>query len=86
MELQLVFKDGILSGDGTDDIGPFSIQGTYNAATGSARWIKSYTGSHEVHYQGILGGTGLQGIWKTLPAGQGTFRLWPRQLGNGEHS
>ena len=42
-------NNGTVSGDGADSVGPFVIHGTYNSATGSARWIKTYTGSHDVH-------------------------------------
>ncbi|HXJ56640.1 MAG TPA: hypothetical protein VNU68_08255 [Verrucomicrobiae bacterium] len=85
MELRLQFNNGTVSGDGTDGVGPFVIHGTYNSATGSARWIKTYTGSHDVHYEGTLDGTGLNGTWNIASLSQGTFRIWPRHLGNGEH-
>jgi len=85
MEFHLIFKNGAVNGDGTDNVGPFVIQGSYEEAGGSVRWTKIYTGSHEVIYDGKLDGIGLYGIWKIPPQGQGTFRLWPRQVGNGEH-
>ena len=32
MELQLTFSDGVLSGDGRDDVGPFLVKGRYDPA------------------------------------------------------
>src|ERR1700722_774876 len=73
MQLQLTFTtDGTLSGDGTDDVGPFVIDGTFNIATREYGWTKSYVGRHRVEYRGLYDGRSICGDW-SLPMMTGGF-------------
>ncbi len=53
MDLHLTFADGLLTGDGTDDLGRFLIQGRYDITNRECWWTKTYPGSHDVIYRGF---------------------------------
>ena len=78
MQLDLLFSQGILAGDGLDDVGSFLINGSYDRESGACRWIKTYIGAHDVTYSGARDGNGIAGTWQ-LGRGRGTFRIWPGQ-------
>ena len=82
MQLDLLFAHGILAGDGIDDIGSFLMNGSYDQETGACRWIKTYTGAHDVTYSGGRDGDGIAGNWQ-LKFGRGTFRIWPGKGSDG---
>ena len=84
MDLQLTFASGVLSGDGTDDIGKFLIKGRYDAGNGECHWTKSYPGSHDVYYRGFREGKGIWGTWEITIHDHGGFHIWPRGAGQGE--
>jgi len=84
MELQLTFANGVVTGDGTDDIGPFRIKGHYDAATAECYWTKSYLGAHDVFYRGFREGKGIWGTWEIAIRFHGGFHIWPRQAGEAE--
>ena len=84
MDLRLRFASGRLSGDGTDDIGPFLVQGGYDTAKREAWWTKTYLGAHSVSYHGFRDGVGIWGTWEIPPLARGGFHIWPRAHGNGE--
>jgi hypothetical protein len=86
MDLHLNFAHGQMSGEGTDDIGPFLIQGQYDPASGECSWTKKYPGSHEVTYSGFAENKGIWGTWEIRPLTKGGFHIWPRHAGNGEHA
>ena len=47
MTLTLRFTpDGVIEGDGLDDISPFAIHGSFDPATSAANWTKAYLGLH----------------------------------------
>jgi hypothetical protein len=85
MDLHLTFDHGRMTGDGADDIGPFVIAGSYNVSTRDCDWVKTYPGSHSVHYQGCRDGAGIWGTWEIPPFSKGGFHIWPRKSGNGEN-
>ena len=46
-------SEGRVLGQGNDDIGPFTMAGTYDNG-GSIRFVKQYVGKHAVEYEGHL--------------------------------
>jgi hypothetical protein len=84
MMLHLEFSEGGMSGEGTDDIGSFSISGRYNADSRECDWIKTYPGSHKVAYHGFREGKGIWGRWEIGLLAHGGFFIWPRGAGEGE--
>jgi hypothetical protein len=80
MRLGLTFSlNGSISGDGIDDIAPFTIDGFFDFSNNQARWTKSYIGRHSVEYDGLYDGRTICGNW-TLWAGSGGFWIWPNAL------
>ncbi|HWX23008.1 MAG TPA: hypothetical protein VN578_24160 [Candidatus Binatia bacterium] len=84
MELHLTFAAGRLSGDGTDDVGPFLIKGRYNGVTRECHWTKSYLGAHDVFYRGFREAKGIWGTWEITILEHGGFHIWPRQAAEDE--
>lgn len=82
MRLSLTFGGGSMSGDGTDDIGPFLIRGVFDPSSQEARWTKSYVARHSVEYRGLYDGRSICGDW-TLILGSGAFWIWPSTLSEG---
>jgi hypothetical protein len=75
--LTLCFADGVITGHGSDVIGPFVFRGNYEA-DGSVALTKQYLGRHRVHYQGVWDGEGtIHGIWSIPPFHHGKFALMP---------
>ncbi len=81
MELGLQFQEGRMSGTGSDGIGPFVIDGTYDAKELEASWWKTYPGSHRVWYRGFREGKGIWGTWEIPSDRSGGFQIWPKALG-----
>ena len=84
MDLRLTFANGLLSGDGSDDVGRFLIKGRYDASTRECYWTKSYLGAHDVYYRGFREGKGIWGTWEITIRTHGGFHIWPRRAGEGE--
>ena len=86
MDLHLTFAEGRMSGDGNDDVGRFVIKGGYDGTTRECEWVKTYPGSHDVHYRGFREGKGIWGAWEIGAGlwGHGGFHIWPKGLGEGE--
>lgn len=84
MELGLTFSQGKVTGRGTDDIGLFTITGSYDVKELEATWWKGYPGSHRVWYRGFREGKGIWGTWEIPPDGRGGFHIWPKGLGEAE--
>lgn len=76
MDLVLSFANGLISGDGTDDVGPFLISGHYDGQGGECHWTKTYVGGHDVFYRGFHEGNGIWGLWE-LAWLSGGFHIWP---------
>jgi hypothetical protein len=85
MDLHLTFADGRVTGEGNDDIGPFLIDGRFDAGSRECSWTKTYLGAHDVFYRGFGEGNGIWGTWEIPAWNKGGFHIWPRQSGNGEH-
>jgi len=77
MSLTLEFAGGIVTGSGNDDIGFFTIVGTYDIQELECNFIKTYPGSHEVSYRGFREGRGIWGVWEIPPGARGGFYIWP---------
>lgn len=84
MDLSLTFANGIMSGEGTDDIGPFVIRGRYDAASKECHWTKTYVGAHDVFYEGVREGRGIWGTWQIGEHDRGGFCIWPLGSGTGD--
>lgn len=84
MELDLTFANGLMSGDGADDVGRFLIKGRYDATSRECHWTKSYVGAHDVFYRGFREGKGIWGTWEITIMDHGGFHIWPRAAGQAE--
>jgi hypothetical protein len=82
MELHLNFRQGTMTGEGRDRIGPFLIRGKYNVDDGKCHWTKRYIGKHDVAYQGYNEGKGIWGLWEIPPSWRGGFHIWPTGMGD----
>jgi hypothetical protein len=84
MRLGLTFTlDGKIRGEGIDDVAPFTIHGSFDAAVNEANWTKSYIGMHSVEYRGLYDQRTICGNW-TLRHLSGGFWIWPDTLGEHE--
>jgi hypothetical protein len=80
MNLSLIFHpDGRISGEGSDDIAPFAIDGFFEVSRNEANWTKSYIGMHSVEYCGLYDQRTICGNW-TLAIDSGGFWIWPGSL------
>lgn len=81
MTCHLTFSDGRVAGAGSDMIGRFVMEGTYDLKTGRCLLTKTYEGAHRLHYRGVSEGDELWlwGIWQ-LPGDRGGFHLWPEGM------
>ena len=82
MELKLTFRQGSLTGEGRDMIGPFMIRGRYQVEDGQCWWTKRYVGKHDVFYHGYNEGKGIWGLWEIPPSWKGGFHIWPEAMGD----
>lgn len=81
-DVAMSFEAGTLDGAGTDRVGPYTVNGTFDSATGKCAWIKQYLGKHKVAYRGVNDGRGIWGVWEIRILGglyqdRGGFHLWP---------
>jgi hypothetical protein len=86
MDLHLEFANGVLSGDGVDDVGHFIIHGVYSNQSLEASWTKTYPASHTVGYRGFREGKGIWGTWEIKAATHGGFIIWPLGAGEGDEA
>jgi hypothetical protein len=86
MELDLTFASGVMSGDGSDDVGRFLVKGKYDTQSCECYWTKSYIGAHDVFYRGFREGKGIWGTWEINIFGHGGFHIWPIGAGEGEEN
>ena len=82
MELKLSFRQGVMTGEGRDLIGPFLIRGRYQVDDGQCWWTKRYIGKHDVSYRGYNEGKGIWGLWEIPPTWKGGFHIWPEAMGD----
>lgn len=87
MDLALTFKQGVVSGSGSDPVGFFTIRGRYDAETNEVRWTKTYPGRHDVAYKGYRDARGIWGTWEirmlVVFTARGGFHIWPEGQGGG---
>ena len=79
MELHLTFRQGVMTGEGRDLIGPFLIRGRYQVDDGQCWWTKRYIGKHDVSYQGYNEGKGIWGSGRSPRAGGVDSTSGPRR-------
>ena len=89
--LNLSWQNGIVTGDGRDRVGAFTIDGTYDTLTGRCEWTKQYVGKHAVAYRGVNDGRGIWGVWEIRQLGgvyvdRGGFHIWPEGTDVSEES
>jgi|SRR6185295_10996499 hypothetical protein len=84
MNLSLRFANGVVNGDGDDDVGPFLLRGRYDVQSHECYWTKTYLGSHDVFYRGFREGKGIWGTWEIHSDCHGGFHIWPRSAAEGE--
>ena len=78
MVFSLDFKDGTVSGRGSDNIGGFKWLGEYNTGQLWCRMIKQYA-RHIVYYDGHVDENGIWGTWTIPPLSKGGFHIWPKE-------
>jgi hypothetical protein len=84
MELHLTFRNGVMTGEGRDWVGDFTLTGRYSVDDGRCHWSKRYVGKHDVFYKGFNEGKGIWGTWE-IPQGMaerwtGGFYIWPEGM------
>jgi len=67
-------NDGTIFGDGSDDIGEFTVTGTISDSN-DVEFVKQYTGQHAVNYSGKLEGPKIAGNWEIPDNCAGTFEI-----------
>jgi hypothetical protein len=80
--VDLTCSEGELTGTGRDWVGPYTIDGHYDLATGHCEWTKRYIRKHSVAYRGVNSGRGIWGVWEIrqlagLYVDRGGFHIWP---------
>ena len=78
MHLYINFENGVISGEGTDYVGPWVIKGTYDLSHAVCEWTKHYQGKHNVAYRGKITDDGIRGVWNIRRWLNGPFHIWPR--------
>lgn len=88
MDLALSFRQGVVTGSGTDPVGVFTIRGRYDPESNEIHWTKTYPGRHDVFYKGYRDNRGIWGTWQFQFGGSGGFHIWPEGRGEGvaEHA
>jgi hypothetical protein len=82
MELRLIFRNGIMEGEGRDRVGEFRFKGRYQVSDGKCWWTKTYIKQHSIAYQGYNEGKGIWGTWEYSPTHKGGFYIWPEAMGD----
>lgn len=76
MDLILEFKNGHMTGEGSDGVGAFNIGGRYYPEELECFWTKTSLRSHSVEYTGYREAKGIWGTWEHGPH-KGGFHIWP---------
>lgn len=79
MSFSLDFKDGKVSGSGSDDVGALTWNGSYDVQSMAVSMVKQYH-SHTVGYRGMADTSGIYGSWEMF-SGRGGFHIWPKKTG-----
>ena len=77
MHLYINFQEQKIHGEGTDYVGPWVIQGSYDVENSVCQWTKQYQGKHRVLYEGKITANGIQGVWNIRGWNRGPFHIWP---------
>jgi hypothetical protein len=80
--VHLAWQKGRLEGRGRDEVGTYTVEGSYDLGTGRCEWTKQYLGRHAVIYRGVAAGAGVWGVWELRQLGglftdRGGFHIWP---------
>lgn len=78
MYFYLDFKDGVVTGSGSDDVGVFVWNGSYDTQSFVVRMTKHYR-THVVNYDGRADESGIYGRWDIRGDLSGGFHIWPRK-------
>lgn len=62
MTCEIFFKDGIIGGHGSDEVGTFQLEGHFEDTTQKCEWLKVYN-THSVTYAGQKLGNKIEGRW-----------------------
>ncbi|MEO1713208.1 MAG: hypothetical protein AAFU60_07730 [Bacteroidota bacterium] len=76
MHFFLDFKNGTVTGSGSDNVNAFTWQGTYDTKGLTCSMTKTYP-SHSVDYSGCVDENGIWGRWAIGPF-TGGFHIWPK--------
>ena len=79
MHLYLQFDERTIQGEGTDYVGPWTLNGEVDSERQTCRWTKQYVGQHRVVYEGRITELGLLGQWRIRDSLTGNFHIWPAQ-------
>lgn len=80
MHQYLEFANGKIVGEGTDYVGPWTLDGVFDKAAEQASWVKHYVGKHDVNYSGKISDKGIVGVWDIRGATDGPFHIWPQHM------
>lgn len=78
MEFTLNFSNQTITGTGSDQVGAFRWEGTYDVGAGTCKMLKIYYGQHTVLYDGHADENGIWGTWLIPPLLTGGFHIWPK--------
>ena len=83
MRLTLRFLGEGIEGEGTDLVGAFTIQGSYDPGPERVKFLKAYR-PHSVDYNGTWDGAMIAGRWNFTRrlfgvANGGEFEIWPEK-------
>ncbi len=69
---------GLISGKGSDEVGEFTLSGSFSPNTPEFRFLKQYVGHHAIYYKGSFDVNSfiLSGHWGFEPGAEdGGFRM-----------
>jgi hypothetical protein len=85
MHFTLTFKDNVVTGSGSDEVGGFSWKGSYSKEQLMCSLTKHYYGQHSVFYNGQVDENGIWGTWQ-LWGTAGGFHIWPKARESSEQA
>ena len=83
MHCFLNFRQGTVTGSGSDSVGAFSWKGSYDTEALTCQLTKYYT-THTVFYKGQVDENGIWGHWRINDFSKGGFHIWPKKGGEEE--
>lgn len=86
MAMTLEFRDGRITGSGSDPVGAYTWTGTYDTKAETCSLKKTYPGSHSVEYSGYADENGIWGKWAIRKLSAGEFHIWPKKKGAGDEN